>query len=151
MIMLVTRLIASPLRVHVNFSIDLLCLGPPRNKTWYPYPPPKRNTLPPVHVVLNYFGTQTLKYYGIHVKHVPLLCDNESAIKISHKPMQHSRTKHIEVRHHFIRDHVAKGDIDLKHVRTDKQLADIFTKPLDEKVFCRLRGELNIIDTSNLE
>ena len=37
-------------------------------------------------------------------------------------------------------------DINLKHVRTEKQLADIFTKPLDEKVFCRLRGELNIID-----
>ena len=65
--------------------------------------------------------------------------------------MQHSRTKHIEVRHHFIRDHVAKGDTDLKQVRTDKQLADIFIKPLDEKVFCRLRGELNIIDASNLE
>uniref|UniRef100_A0A453P4C8 Reverse transcriptase Ty1/copia-type domain-containing protein n=1 Tax=Aegilops tauschii subsp. strangulata TaxID=200361 RepID=A0A453P4C8_AEGTS len=95
--------------------------------------------------------TQTLKDYGINVKHVPLLCDNESAIKIAHNPVQHSRTKHIEVRHHFIRDHVAKGDIDLKHVRTDKQLADIFTKPLDEKVFCHLRGELNIIDASNLE
>ena len=95
--------------------------------------------------------TQTLKDYGIYVKHVPLLCDNESAIKIAHNPVQHSRTKHIEVRHHFIRDHVAKGDINLKHVRTNKQLADIFTKPLDEKVFCRLRGELNIIDASNLE
>ena len=79
------------------------------------------------------------------------LCDNESAIKIAHNHVQHSRTKHIEVRHHFIRDHVAKGDIVLKHVRTDKQLADIFTKHLDEKVFCRLRGELNIIDASNLE
>ena len=95
--------------------------------------------------------TQTLKDYGIYVKHVPLLCDNESAIKISHNAVQHSRTKHIEVRHHFIRDHGSKGDINLKHVRTDKQLADIFTKPLDEKVFCRLRGELNIIDASNLE
>ena len=95
--------------------------------------------------------TQTLKDYGIYVKHVPLLCDNESAIKIAHNPVQHSRTKHIEVRHHFIRDHVAKGDIDLKHVHTDKQLADIFTKPLDEKAFCHLRGELNIIDASNLE
>ena len=94
--------------------------------------------------------TQTLKDYGIYVKHVPLLCDNGSAIKIGHNPVQHSRTKHIEVRHHFIRDHVAKG-INLKHVRTDKQLADIFTKLLDEKVFCRLRGELNIIDASNLE
>ena len=73
------------------------------------------------------------------------------AIKIAHNPVQHSRTKHIEVHHHFIRDHVAKGDIDLKHVPTDKQLADIFTKPLDEKVFFRLRGELNITDASNLE
>ena len=43
--------------------------------------------------------TQTLKDYGIYVKHVPLLCDNESAIKIAHNPVQHSRTKHIEVRH----------------------------------------------------
>ena len=51
----------------------------------------------------------------------------------------------------FIQDHVAKGDIYLKHVRTDKELADIFTKPLDENIFCRLRGELNIIDASNLE
>ena len=85
------------------------------------------------------------------MKHVPLLCDNESAIKIAHNPVQHSRTKHIEVCHHFIRDHVANGDIKLKHVRTDKKLADIFTKRLNEKVFCRLRGELNIIDASNLE
>ena len=85
------------------------------------------------------------------MKHVPLLCDNEIAIKIPHNPVQHSRSKHIEVHHHFIRDHVAKHDINLKHVRTDKQLADIFTKPLDEKVFCHLRGKLNIIDASNLE
>ena len=61
------------------------------------------------------------------MKHVSLLCDNESSIKIAHNPVQHSRTKHIEVRHHLIRDRVAKGDIDLKHVRTDKLLADIFT------------------------
>jgi hypothetical protein len=65
--------------------------------------------------------------------------------------VQHCRTKHIEVHHHFIRDHIAKGDINLKHVCTDKQLADIFMKPLDVKVFCRLRSELNIIDASNLE
>ena len=95
--------------------------------------------------------TQTLKDYGINFKHVPLLCGNESAIKIAHNPVQHSRTKHIEVRQNFIRDHVAKGDIKHKHVRIDKKLADIFTKPLDEKVFFRLRGELNIIDASNLE
>jgi hypothetical protein len=44
---------------------------------------------------------------------VPLLCDNESAIKIAYNPVQHARTKHIEIRDHFIRDHVAHGDIDL--------------------------------------
>ena len=84
------------------------------------------------------------------MKYVPLFCDNESAIEIAHNPVQHSRTKHIEVRHHFIRDHVAKGDIDLKHVCTDKQLADIFTKPLDEKILCHLRSDLNVIDASNV-
>ena len=89
--------------------------------------------------------TQTLKDYGMNVRHVPLLCDNESAIKIAHNPVQHSRTKHIDVRNHFICDHVAKGDIDLKHVRTDKQVADIFKKPLDEKTFCRLRSELTFL------
>ena len=69
---------------------------------------------------------------------------------IAHNPVQHSQTNHIEVRHHFIHDHVARGDINLKHVQTDKQLVDIFSKPLDEKIFCQLMSELNIIDASNL-
>ena len=89
--------------------------------------------------------TQTLRDYGIQVRDVPLLCDNESAIKISYNPVQHSRTIHIQLRHHFIRDHVAKGYIKLKRVRTNKKLADIFTKPLDEKTFCSLKSELNIL------
>ena len=46
--------------------------------------------------------------------------------------MHHSRTKHIEVRHHFLRDHVMKNDIKLEFISTKEQLADIFTKPLDE-------------------
>jgi hypothetical protein len=64
-------------------------------------------------------------------KKIPLLCDNESAIKLANKLVQHSRTKYIDIRHHFLRDHEAKGDIALSHVGTEKQLADIFTKPLD--------------------
>ena len=56
--------------------------------------------------------------------------------------VQHSRTKHIDIRHHFLRDHVAKNDISLEGVRTEDQLVDIFTKPLDEATFCRLRNEL---------
>ena len=93
---------------------------------------------------------QTLRDYGINLKNVPLLCDNESAIKIANNPVQHSRTKHIDIRHHLLRDHVSKGDIEISHVRTEKQLADIFTKPLDEHRFCELRNELNILDSRNM-
>ena len=93
---------------------------------------------------------QTLKEYGISCDKVPLLCDNESAIKIAYNPVDHSRTKHIEIRNHFIRDHVARGDIVIDHVPTKHQLADIFTKPLDEARFCYLRNELNIVDAGSL-
>jgi hypothetical protein len=68
---------------------------------------------------------QTLLDYGVVLEKVPLLCDNESAVKIANNPVQHSRTKHIDIRHHFLRDHVAKGDIILEGVRTEDQLADI--------------------------
>ena len=77
------------------------------------------------------------------------MCDNESAVKLANNPVQHSRTKHIDIRHHFLGDHAAKNDISLEGVRTEDQLADIFTKPLDEATFCRLRNELNVIDFSN--
>jgi hypothetical protein len=93
---------------------------------------------------------QTLKDYGFKFNKVPLLCDNESAVKITTNPVQRSRTKHIDVRHHFIRDHQAKGDIAITSVGTEDQLADIFTKPLDEARFCKLRNELNILDYSNM-
>ena len=64
--------------------------------------------------------------------------------------MQHLRTKNIDIRHHFLRDHVNNGDIKIDCIGTDDQLADIFTKPLDESWFCKLRNELNIIDFSNV-
>ena len=61
-------------------------------------------------------------------------------------PIQHSRTKHIEIRHHFIREHIANNDIYFDYVNTNDQLADIFIKPLSEERFCYLRGELGICD-----
>jgi hypothetical protein len=63
---------------------------------------------------------QTLKGYGYTMNQVPLLCDNESAIKIVYNPYEHSRTKHINIRHHFLRDHAIKGDIVISHVRTNE-------------------------------
>ena len=88
--------------------------------------------------------------YGIKLGRVPLLCDNESAVKIANNPVQHSRTKHIEICYHFLRDNVANGNILLRNVRSKDQLADIFTKPLNEITFNRLRGELNVVDASNV-
>jgi hypothetical protein len=77
----------------------------------------------------------TLNDFGIKFKQVPFLCDNESAVKLTNNPVQHARTKHIDVRHHFIRDHQQKGDISIENVDTEDQLVDIFTKPLDENRF----------------
>jgi hypothetical protein len=91
----------------------------------------------------------TLNDFGIKFKQVLLLCDNESAIKLINNPVQHVRTKHKDVHHYFIRDHQQKGDICIESVGIDDQLADIFTKPLDEKRFCK-RNELNILDFLNM-
>jgi hypothetical protein len=81
---------------------------------------------------------------------VPLLCDNESVIKFTYNPCEHYRTKHIDICHHFLRDHAIKGDIVISHVWTYEQLINIFTKPLDEKRFQELMNELNIINYRNV-
>ena len=73
---------------------------------------------------------QTLRGYDLLFNTTPIYCDNTSAINLSKNPVHHSRTKHIEVRHHFLRDHVAKNDVKLEFLLTNDRLADIFTKPL---------------------
>ncbi|KAK1558510.1 hypothetical protein Q3G72_003173 [Acer saccharum] len=74
---------------------------------------------------------QMLVDYGFNQGTLTLFCDNMSAINISKNPVQHSRTKHIDIRHHFIRELVENKCIVLEHVGTNDQLADLFTKPLD--------------------
>jgi hypothetical protein len=64
--------------------------------------------------------TATLRDFGLDFHHVPLLCDNTSAISVAKNLVLHSRTKHIEVRFHFLRDHYDKGDIDLRHIDTTR-------------------------------
>nr|GEU42017.1 putative ribonuclease H-like domain-containing protein [Tanacetum cinerariifolium] len=68
--------------------------------------------------------------YGFHFNKIPIYCDSKSAIAISCNPVQHSRTQHIAVRYHFIKEHVEKGTIELYFIKTDYQLADLFTKAL---------------------
>ena len=87
-----------------------------------------------------------LEDYGITFDKVPIRCDNTSAINLTKNPVQHSRTKHIEIRHHFIRDHVNCGDVILEYVSTDVNWADIFTKPLAEDRFCKIRIELGMCE-----
>jgi hypothetical protein len=94
---------------------------------------------------------QTLRDFGYNLSKIPILCDNESAIHLADKPIEHSRTKHIDIWHHFLRDHQQRGDIDIYHICIENKLADIFTKPLDEKRFCKLRSKLNVLDSHNLD
>nr|GEV64155.1 hypothetical protein [Tanacetum cinerariifolium] len=76
-----------------------------------------------------------LKDYGFSYNKLPLYCDSQSAIAISCNPVQHSRTKHIHTRYHFIKEHVENGIIELYFVRTEYHLADMFTKSLPKDRF----------------
>ena len=81
---------------------------------------------------------QTLLDFGVKFDEIILLCDSESAVKTATNLVQHSRTKHIDIYHHFLRDHMNKGDIKIDGIDTDDQLVDIFTKPLDESRFLQV-------------
>ncbi|GAA0154676.1 transmembrane signal receptor [Lithospermum erythrorhizon] len=87
---------------------------------------------------------QMLEEYGVNPGVMTLYCDNKSAICISKNPVQHSRTKHIDIRHHFIRELVEDKQVVLEHVPTERQLADIFTKGLDVNQFEKLRFALGL-------
>jgi hypothetical protein len=76
-----------------------------------------------------------MRDYGVTYKSISLLCDSSSVIFLDRNLVFHGRAKHIKVRHHFLRDHVEKGDIEMSYIDTERQLADIFTKPLDV-TFC---------------
>ncbi|PKA63842.1 Retrovirus-related Pol polyprotein from transposon TNT 1-94 [Apostasia shenzhenica] len=93
---------------------------------------------------------QQLVDYGIILDQILIRCDNSSAICLTKNPIQHSRTKHIEIRHHFIRVLVEKGEIILEYVSTDFQLADIFTKPLHEDRFNFIVREIGMLNGTSL-
>ena len=76
--------------------------------------------------------------YGLSMKRISVYCDSERAIRICHNPMQHSKMKHKALRYHFIKDHVADGNVEIQFVRSADQLADIFTKALPETSFNRI-------------
>ncbi|GMI70037.1 cysteine-rich RLK (RECEPTOR-like protein kinase) 8 [Hibiscus trionum] len=74
--------------------------------------------------------------------------DNKSAQALAKNPVFHDRSKHIDTRYHFIRDHIAKKEVELKFVKTQDQVADIFAKPLKFEDFRRMRESLGVIKKS---
>jgi hypothetical protein len=72
-------------------------------------------------------------------------CDNVSTVYLSTNPVQHQRTKHIEIDLHFVREHVAAGAVRVLHVPTSSQYADIFTKGLPSSIFHEFRSSLNVL------
>ena len=86
-----------------------------------------------------------LSDYGITQDTIVVYYDNSSAIDISKNLVQHSKTKHIEIRYHFIRDLVEKKIVALEYIPIKRQNADIFTKPLDRSKFETFRQVIGVI------
>ena len=88
---------------------------------------------------------KVLTDYGLFQDTMVVYCDNSSAIDISKNPVQHSKTKHIEIRYHLIRDLVERKIVCLEYIPTERQNADIFTKPFDRSKFETLRQVIGVI------
>jgi hypothetical protein len=74
-----------------------------------------------------------------------LKMDSQSAIALGKNPVFHDRSKHIDVRFHFIRECVGNGKLEIEHVRTEEQIADILTKPLGRVQFLEMRSKLGVV------
>jgi hypothetical protein len=85
-----------------------------------------------------------MRDFGVIFERVSLMCDNTSVISVAKNSVFHKRMRHHERRHHFPRDHVETRDIEMRYIDTERQLADIFTKPLDASRFDALLGEISV-------
>ena len=89
---------------------------------------------------------QALVDYGIQLNDISILCDNKGAIDLSKNTVQHARTKHIEIRHHFLCDNIQKGNISIEKVSSEDNIADILTKPLKREPFNLIRLGLGLME-----
>nr|GEW38772.1 RNA-directed DNA polymerase, eukaryota [Tanacetum cinerariifolium] len=105
-----------------------------RNRLLFDTSPPRRS-VPFEDIVSSSFLWSVNRYYGFTFNKISLYCDNKSAIALCCNNVQHSRAKHIDVRYHFIKEHVENGIVKLYFVQTEYQFADIFTKPLPRERF----------------
>ncbi|XP_024518095.1 uncharacterized protein LOC112341727 [Selaginella moellendorffii] len=92
-------------------------------------------------------GKESFEQSDVTILH----CDSRGAIAMSKNPMFHACTKHIDMKHHFIRERVAAGDLHLEYVPSQYQLADLLTKPLSELTFIKLRNQLGVSSALSLK
>ncbi|GKB32004.1 hypothetical protein Tco_0871405 [Tanacetum coccineum] len=92
---------------------------------------------------------QALIDYGVRLDDIPIMCDNKGVIDLSKNPIQHSLTKHIEIRHHFFRYNIQKENISIEKVSSKDNIADIITKPLKCEPFNYLRLGLGMKEQIN--
>jgi hypothetical protein len=85
-----------------------------------------------------------MRDFGLRFERVPLMCDNISDISVAKNPVLYKKMRHIERRHYFLRDHVEKGDIEMRYIDTERRLTDIFTKPLNSSRFANWRGGIGV-------
>ena len=83
--------------------------------------------------------------FDLEMEATTILCDNQSCIKMTENPVFHDKSKHIEIRYHYIRDMVQRGAIKIQYVSMDEQVADVLTKPLSRVKFEHFRDKLGII------
>jgi len=79
-----------------------------------------------------------------------IYCDNHSYIKVMENPVFHDRSKHIEIKYHFIRDYVQKGVVKLEHISTNEQVLEIFTKALPRSKHVYLRDKMEVVKNTFL-
>jgi hypothetical protein len=85
-----------------------------------------------------------MRDFGVRFERVLLMCDNTSAISVAKNLVFHKKMRHVERRYHFLRDHVDKGDIEMRYIDTERQLADIFTKSLNSSRFADLQEGIGV-------
>jgi hypothetical protein len=85
-----------------------------------------------------------MRDFGVRFERIPLMYNNTSTISVAKNLVFHKKMRHVERRHHFLRDHVEKGDIEMRYINTERHLADIFFKLLNFSRFADLQGEIDI-------
>ncbi|KAH9291809.1 hypothetical protein KI387_043002 [Taxus chinensis] len=88
--------------------------------------------------------------FGQKVETTVIHCDNQSCIKLSENPVFHDRSKHIDIRYHFIRDCVQRGIVQLQYIPTEEQVADILTKALGKEKFIFFRDKMGVMQNNFL-